>query len=81
MAGMLIDIDHLLAAPVYDPQRCSIGFHPLHTWPALLVYGLFFLHPRLRLLALGLVLHLLLDAADCAQMLGGMQQLQNFLPG
>ena len=35
---MLVDIDHLLAHPVYDPDRCSIGLHPLHTWPAILVY-------------------------------------------
>lgn len=28
---MLVDVDHLAAVPVYDPLRCSIGFHPLHT--------------------------------------------------
>ncbi|MFQ5630753.1 MAG: DUF6122 family protein, partial [bacterium] len=27
---MLVDLDHLLADPIYDPHRCSIGFHPLH---------------------------------------------------
>ena len=30
MATMLVDLDHLLADPIYDPNRCSIGFHPLH---------------------------------------------------
>ena len=30
ISTMLVDLDHLLANPVYDPQRCSIGFHPLH---------------------------------------------------
>ena len=30
IATMLIDLDHLLADPIYDPGRCSIGFHPLH---------------------------------------------------
>jgi hypothetical protein len=29
----LVDLDHLLATPVYDPGRCSLGFHPLHSWP------------------------------------------------
>jgi hypothetical protein len=28
---MLVDLDHLIADPIYDPERCSIGFHPLHT--------------------------------------------------
>lgn len=41
---MLVDLDHLLADPIYDPDRCSIGFHPLHTWPFMLLYfGLFIL--------------------------------------
>ncbi len=31
VATMVVDVDHLLADPIYDPQRCSIGFHPLHT--------------------------------------------------
>ena len=30
IATMLVDIDHLLATPIYDPLRCSIGYHPLH---------------------------------------------------
>ena len=38
LATMLVDVDHLLADPVYDPERCSIGFHPLHTWPAIGLY-------------------------------------------
>ena len=32
VATMLMDLDHLLADPVFDPNRCSIGFHPLHTF-------------------------------------------------
>lgn len=39
VATMVVDVDHLLATPIYDPQRCSIGFHPLHTWPAIVVYA------------------------------------------
>ena len=30
-----VDFDHLLAEPVFDPNRCSLGFHPLHSWPAI----------------------------------------------
>ena len=39
---MLIDLDHLWADPIYDPERCSIGFHPGHTWPAIILYVLAF---------------------------------------
>lgn len=45
MATMLVDIDHLLANPMYDPNRCSIGFHPLHTIPAIAFYALMFVLP------------------------------------
>ncbi|MTI88952.1 MAG: hypothetical protein FH748_13405 [Balneolaceae bacterium] len=41
----VIDADHLLATPVYDPARCSIGFHPLHTIPAIVVYVMLFALP------------------------------------
>ena len=30
LATMVVDLDHLLADPILDPQRCGIGFHPLH---------------------------------------------------
>lgn len=66
MATMLVDLDHLLADPIYDPHRCSIGFHPLHTWPAIALYAALSLHPRTRLVGLGLVIHMLLDFSDCA---------------
>ena len=39
---MVIDLDHLLADPIYDPERCSIGFHPGHTWPVMVLYGALF---------------------------------------
>lgn len=44
-ATMLVDVDHLLATPIYDPDRCSIGFHPLHTSLAIFVYATLFLLP------------------------------------
>ena len=38
VSTMVIDLDHLLANPVYGPQRCGIGFHPLHSYLAIVVY-------------------------------------------
>ncbi|WP_369820260.1 DUF6122 family protein [Tenacibaculum sp. SG-28] len=39
LATMLIDLDHLLATPVFAPNRCSIQYHPLHTYYAMLFYA------------------------------------------
>lgn len=65
MLTMLVDLDHLLADPVYDAGRCSIGFHPLHQFPAIAVYGLAAFWPRLRIVAMGLIIHMALDGIDC----------------
>jgi hypothetical protein len=67
-ATILVDVDHLLANPVYDPWRCSIGFHPLHQYPAITAYGLLLIWPRLRLVAIGLLTHMVLDGLDCVWM-------------
>jgi hypothetical protein len=68
LAGWLIDIDHLLADPIYAPGRCSIGFHPLHRPPAIALYALLLLPHRTRLLAIGLLVHIGLDGLDCLLM-------------
>ena len=68
LLGWVIDLDHLLADPIYAPNRCSIGFHPLHRMPAIVVYVLLLLPRRTRLLAIGLLVHMGLDALDCAWM-------------
>ena len=47
IATIVVDLDHLLADPIYDPERCSIGFHPLHTAPAIAFYALLFAFPLL----------------------------------
>lgn len=65
MATMLVDIDHLLANPIYDPQRCSIGFHPLHRLFMVPLYVALCLFPKSRLVGLGLVIHMALDSLDC----------------
>jgi len=38
IATMLVDLDHLLASPIFDPNRCSINFHPLHSYFAIGIY-------------------------------------------
>ena len=71
VATMAIDLDHLLADPIFDPDRCSIGFHPLHTgWAALLYIGLLAAPSwRARAVGLGCLWHLATDFLDC--ILGG----------
>jgi hypothetical protein len=65
LAAMLVDLDHLLADPIYDPNRCGIGLHPLHTYPAIAAYVLLLVPRVTRLLGLGLIIHMALDALDC----------------
>ncbi len=66
---MVVDFDHLLANPVYDPNRCSIGFHPLHSYIAIFVYALMITVPKLRIAAVGLLIHMTVDLGDCLQTL------------
>ena len=72
MATMAVDLDHLLATPIFDPNRCSIGFHPLHTWPAISIFVLLAAVPKTRLVGLGLVIHMTLDTLDCLWMRWGV---------
>jgi len=62
---MLIDLDHLLANPIFAENRCSINFHPLHSYVAIGIYiiGLFF--KKTRVLAFALLLHIATDWLDC----------------
>lgn len=66
LAGILIDIDHLLANPVFDPERCSINFHPLHSYWAIAIYIGLFCFKKTRLLGLGLLIHIIADLIDCS---------------
>ena len=65
LAANLIDLDHLLADPVFDPNRCSIGYHILHSYAALVIYAILLIIPKLRIVAIGLLLHIFTDALDC----------------
>jgi hypothetical protein len=68
LAGWLIDIDHLLAEPIYAPGRCSIAFHPLHTWPAMAIYAAMLVPSKTRWFGIGLLIHIVLDSIDCLMM-------------
>jgi len=68
IATMLIDLDHLLAYPIFDANRCSINFHPLHSYISIGLYVLLLLPKKTRLLGLGLVIHIIADAVDCILM-------------
>lgn len=66
--GMFIDLDHLLATPIFDANRCSINFHPLHTYYAMVGYVVLLFFKNTRLIGLGLCIHIVADFADCALM-------------
>ena len=68
LATMAVDLDHLLADPIFDPQRCGIGFHPLHSYPAIVLYVAALAFKPLRIVAVGLVIHMLLDGSDCLRL-------------
>jgi len=69
LATMLVDVDHLLAEPIYELGRCSIGFHPLHSYLAIGVYVLLLFLPKpYRYIAIGLLMHMATDGLDCLLM-------------
>ena len=70
MSTILIDLDHLLADPVFDPNRCSLGFHPLHTlWAGIAYAGLLAVPSwKARAVSVGCLWHLCTDAIDCLLM-------------
>lgn len=66
LATMLVDADHLLATPIFDPNRSSVGFHLLHSYPAIAMYflGAIFLKGNYRIIAIGLLFHMFTDFQD-----------------
>ncbi len=79
LATMLVDLDHLLANPIFDANRCSINFHPLHTYYAMIVYvALLFFRKPFNIIGLGLLLHMFADGIDCLMMTyNGVRGTQN----
>ncbi len=69
LATMLVDLDHLLADPIFMADRCSINFHPLHTYFAMGIYvAMLLMKKPLNLIGLGLLFHMLTDYIDCLMM-------------
>lgn len=65
LATMLVDLDHLFADPIFDPDRKSIGYHPLHSYYAIAVYFLMlFFKGNIRIIGIGLLFHMLTDFQD-----------------
>lgn len=65
LATMLVDLDHLFADPIFDPDRMSVGFHFLHSYYAIAVYFLLlFFKGNLRIIGIGLLFHMLTDFLD-----------------
>ncbi|MCA8833316.1 DUF6122 family protein [Hymenobacter sp. BT728] len=66
LATMLMDVDHLLAKPIFEPRRCSVGYHPLHSFYAIPVYALLLLlPPPTQIVAMGMLFHVFTDTVDC----------------
>lgn len=69
---MLVDLDHLLADPIFDPGRLSVGFHLLHRWPLVALYAVMCFLPYKRwglswwwrAVGVGLTFHMLTDLQD-----------------
>lgn len=65
LLGFLIDVDHLMANPIFSPNRCSINYHLLHSYVAIAIYVSMLLFKKTRLIAIGLVCHIVADSVDC----------------
>lgn len=65
LATMLVDLDHLFANPIFDPNRCSIGFHPLHSYIAIGLYPILLFFKKTRIIGVGLLFHMVTDLIDC----------------
>jgi len=70
LATILVDLDHILASPVFEAGRCSIGFHPLHSVYAIVIYFLILFIPNkyVKVVGAGLLFHMITDFQDCLWM-------------
>ncbi len=69
VATMLVDLDHLFANPVFQENRCSINFHPFHTYYAMVGYMVMvFFRKPFNIIGIGLLLHMFTDLTDCLMM-------------
>ena len=66
LSTMIVDLDHLLADPIFQADRCSINFHPLHTYYAITIYVIMiFFRKPFNIIGIGLALHMTTDLIDC----------------
>lgn len=65
MAGIFLDLDHLWANPIFDPNRCSINYHPLHTYWAIAAYFILLFFKKTRIFGIAFLIHILADTVDC----------------
>ena len=65
LSTFIIDLDHLLATPIFDPSRCNIDFHPLHSYLAIGCYVCLLIPSKTRLVGFGLCIHIFADFCDC----------------
>ena len=67
LAANLVDLDFLWSGVAYASTSCRINAFPLHTMLPISIYGalMFFPVQSLRLLGIGLVTHMLVDAIGC----------------
>ena len=68
LCGLLIDLDHFLADPFFDSERCSLLFHPLHSYYAIVVYLGSVVFKKTRVFGIGLLVHIFADGIDCLMM-------------
>lgn len=82
LATMLVDLDHLFAHPIFQANRCSINFHFLHTYYAMLIYVvLLFLRKPFNIIGVGLLFHMLTDLIDCLMMYSNCSSCFSDAPG
>ena len=66
LSTMIVDLDHLISNPIFQADRCSINFHPLHTYYAIIIYALMiFCRKPFNIIGIGLILHMTTDLIDC----------------
>jgi len=74
LATMLVDLDHLVANPIFQANRCSINFHLFHTYYAMIIYfALLFFHKPFNIIGIGLLFHMFTDFVDCMIMYTGCE--------
>lgn len=66
LGTMLVDLDHLFATPIFDANRNSIGYHFLHSYPAIAVYiiGSILAKGTWKMVFIGLLWHMITDFQD-----------------